>query len=293
MIFYVILASIAVVIIVVTILVGQKTEIKRDLKTHSKKAKAVGNRLKLLEIASTDLSHATARLYGSINSLNEEMAHFRHAATLALQKEPDFTLLRQIVEKRELPLAHTMNSSSQIYENLQVLLAVWNGRLTHTEAAFDLHAMVRRIIADFNRDAARGKPGVGFHFPDDNPVVCVADRKHVARCVRTIIAQAVKQTNEGMIDISVRATEPTLRDRREIVILVEDKSQRIEAGERYEILPDRVGSNPHLKDDPSAVLQLNIARHLASKMGGGLYFDTFDNGNVCFRFCFMASTPSN
>ncbi|MCI4664256.1 MAG: hypothetical protein MRY74_06000 [Neomegalonema sp.] len=290
---YALITAAVFTVIIIIILVKSRQLRRSDVDEQQKKTRQAGNKLKLLEIASRDMAQATSKLYNSVNALNNEVVGLREAASRAMAPDPDFSLLRRAAaaSRRDAPAAKTLTTASRIFEDMSVLMQISNGEFKRAETLFDLNGQIHEIIADFQPFIAREKSKVSISFAGEGAWRCVADPKHVSRCIRAIVSQAVKQTSSGAIEVKTIIREATMRQKREVVVLVTDGSKRKSNAGKYEISPDRAGGNPFLRDDPSAVLRLNIAQMTAGMLGGKLLFQPRKTGNMTFRFSFLASTP--
>lgn len=248
-----------------------------DRKMYARKLRVADNKIRLLEMISGDLGQITGRMSSEINVMKK-------SAQEADGSEP----MRPTGN-----LESTAAIATRIFDDMSTILSIWNNSFQRNNAEFDLAAAIRSTIRPFREFVENTNKAVRITFENTDPWRCVCDPIHLSRCLRAILAQAVRQTESGEIRVRLVVAEPVLTRKSKVLIVVTDGSQRPE-GEpnRYDIVPDRVHRNPFLRNDRSATVRLNIAQHTAIKLGGKLTFQPHAEGNMSFKLDFAAEPAS-
>lgn len=255
-----------------------RSAVAGERQTFRRKLRVADNKLKLLQMVSNDLGMVTQRLTSEFNGGNE--------AAPAPTGGAD--------QKRALKAAvggfdATISMASRIYDDMNTLLSIWNDDFSRKNVEIDLVMNIRRNISAFSDYMRRSKRKVKITFDEKGSWRCVVDPNHLSRCLRAMLAQAIKQTEEGEILVRMVVSDPVLTRKSTVIILVTDNSERPESDARtYDVVPDRVHRNPFLCEDQSATVRLNVAQHTAIKLGGRLTFHPHSAGNMTFKLSFTA-----
>ncbi|GAB4353664.1 MAG: hypothetical protein Kow006_18960 [Gammaproteobacteria bacterium] len=80
------------------------------------------------------------------------------------------------------------------------------GKIVIENVHFDLHELVRSVIRTFEPGARQKGLHIRAHFDSAVPYQVIADELHLRQILMNLVSNAVKFTDEGQIDLTVRAT---------------------------------------------------------------------------------------
>ena len=118
-------------------------------------------------------------------------------------------------EQRE--LAQTIHSSGntllELIENILDFSKIEAGKLNIEEVDFDLHALVAKTVQMFEHQAHEKGLALVSHVSTNTPFLLRGDPHHIRQVLINIIGNAIKFTQDGRVELRVRAVdgEPNVR----------------------------------------------------------------------------------
>lgn len=140
------------------------------------------------------------------------------------------------------------------------------------EAPCDLSEVIGGVLAMQGSRAAEAKTALALDYPAEVPRHVIADALRLRQVMANLVGNAVKFTQAGRVDVSVRGAIEN--GRAELQILVEDTGIGI-APDRVETIFDgfRQAEEGRQRNHDGAGLGLSICRKVLALMGGRIWVD--------------------
>ncbi len=176
-----------------------------------------------------------------------------------------------------------------LIDNLLDLRKIEAGKMVIERAAFDLHALMNRLVVLFEPEAKRAHLHFTKSISVDAPYLLLGDDVRIQQVLINLTANALKFTREGFVRVSVSAPEQTDH---EVTLRFEVRDTGIG------IPPENAGRifDRFTQADPGihrqyggSGLGTTICKHLVELMGGAIGFDSRPENGTTFWFTVQLS----
>lgn len=167
------------------------------------------------------------------------------------------------------------------------------GRLVLQQERFDLMRLVSSLGESLTARAEAKGLSAAIHTPDALPQFVVGDRVRLRAALENLIDNAVKFTNAGNIDLTVRAAAAA-GTRVSVTFEIADRGIGLDAAQiRRLFKPFSQASLAVAQRFGGAGLGLSSARLFAKAMGGDVVATPRDGGGAVFRLTAALTTPQD
>jgi len=176
-----------------------------------------------------------------------------------------------------------------LIDNLLDLRKIEAGKMVIERAAFDLHALMNRLVVLFEPEAKRAHLHFTKSISVDAPYLLLGDDVRIQQVLINLTANALKFTRQGFVRVSVSAPE---RTDHEVTLRFEVRDTGIG------IPPENAGRifDRFTQADPGihrhyggSGLGTTICKHLVELMGGAIGFDSRPENGTTFWFTVQLS----
>src|SRR5437867_3437415 len=171
-----------------------------------------------------------------------------------------------------------------LIDNLLDLRKIEAGKMVIERAAFDLHALMNRLVVLFEPEAKRAHLHFTKSISVDAPYLLLGDDVRIQQVLINLTANALKFTRQGFVRVSVSAPEQTDHD----VTLrfeVRDTGIGIPPENAGRIFDRFTQANPGIhRQYGGSGLGTTICKHLVELMGGAIGFDSRPERGTTFWF---------
>ena len=178
------------------------------------------------------------------------------------------------LERQEKEFVRTIHNSGKtllgIIDNILDFSRIEAGRLPVEEVDFDLHRLVAETVAMFAPQAERKQIALTHRFDPRVPFSLHGDALHIRQILMNLLGNAMKFTEEGVVDVRVRlADSQHEEDRFRIRFEVEDTGIGIAAEDQQRIFESfRQANSSDVRRIGGTGLGTAIARELTHLMDG-------------------------
>ena len=161
------------------------------------------------------------------------------------------------------------------------------GRMPMQISTFDLHDLVREVLAELDPVIVRSRLNVVSTLASD-PLTLFSDRQKVKQILVNLLSNALKFTHEGRVEISVRFDD----DRRQAAVAVADTGIGIAPEHHEKIFEDfrQVDDSPSRQYGGTG-LGLAICRRLAQALGGRIILHSVVGEGSTFTLIIPVDAP--
>lgn len=180
------------------------------------------------------------------------------------------------------------NASKNLFDLLNNTIDFSNldsGNLKIGDCCFDLIELLQSTIKTFRSEANQKNISIKLTHEDHFPTHFSGDAQHLNQCIKNLLANALKFTNEGEItvDVKMKETIPTDQEgKSNIYFTVRDTGPGID-----QKIQHRIFEQPDM-DTPdqfaSTRLALNITKELIEQMGGNIHLNSDPGKGTSFSF---------
>ncbi|MET0042994.1 MAG: ATP-binding protein [Candidatus Thiodiazotropha sp. 6PLUC3] len=190
------------------------------------------------------------------------------------------------LEEKQSSLVHGAQSSAaslmHLIENVLDISKIEAGRITLTNAPFDLHALINGVVGLFEYAASSKQLLLKRKIDPNCPYLLIGDELHLRQVLVNLVSNAVKFTQQGRVELTVSA-EKVDENRVRLRLEVIDSGIGIsETAQAYIFEPFRQEDEGITRRFGGTGLGMSIAKQLTELMGGDLSVKSEVGRGSCF-----------
>ena len=178
---------------------------------------------------------------------------------------------------------YSVDALLSLIEKILDISKIEAGKLEITKENFDLHQVLNSTVGMLEHQAKNKNLFLKLHVNPDVPFTLVGDPKHIRQVIMNLIVNAVKFTEAGGINVSVRLKEMQ-SDKCSIVFEVTDTGCGIKQADQKKIFERfSQADSSETRIHGGAGLGTTIAKELVDKMGGEIEVESVYGEGSTFR----------
>jgi signal transduction histidine kinase len=180
---------------------------------------------------------------------------------------------------------HSAAALVGILNNILEITRIEGGALSIEEKPFPLRECVAGVADIFIAEARRKKVNLVLSMADNVPETVLGDQLRLRQVLTNLMANAIKFTEQGMVELKVEASGAAPSVNRAITFTVTDTGIGIPRDKiPLLFLPFSQVDESHSRRYGGTGLGLVISKEIVERMGGTIIFDCNEGMGCCFKF---------
>jgi signal transduction histidine kinase len=172
-----------------------------------------------------------------------------------------------------------------ILNNILEMTRIEGGALSIEKKPFPLRECVIGVADIFIAETRRKKVNLVLSMADDVPKTVVGDQLRLSQVLTNLMANAIKFTEQGKVELKVEASGATTSGNRELTFTVTDTGIGIPRDKiPLLFLPFSQVDDSHSRRHGGTGLGLVISKEIVERMGGTINFNCNEDMGCSFKF---------